>query len=127
MHEDNQAVVYMLAHYSSRSPEIMRRLRALFLLLDLNNTTLKVEYIRSEANVWADALSRDKDTEDWRLNPLIFQHLDQTFGPHTIDRFASMTSAQLPRYNSRWRDPYTEGVDSLHLEWSGENNYANPP
>ena len=127
LHEDNQAVMYMLVHYSSRSPNIMRRLRALWLLLDLYNITIQAEYIRSEANVWADALSRELDTEDWRLNPLVFQELDREFGPHTVDRFASVTSAQLPRYNSRWRDPFTEGVDSLHLDWSGENNYANPP
>ena len=127
LHEDNMAVVHMLVHYSSRSPQIMRRLRALWLLLDLNNITIEAEYIRSEANVWADALSRELDTEDWRLNPLVFQQLDRTFGPHTVDRFASMTSAQLPRYNSRWRDPHTEGVDSLSMDWSTENNYANPP
>ena len=128
VHEDNQAVVHMLAHYSTRSPSIMRRLRKLWLLLDLNDISLsRVEYIRSEANVWADALSRELDTEDWRLNPVVFKMLEERFGPHTIDRFASVTSAQLARYNSRWRDPYTEGVDSLHLDWRGENNYANPP
>ena len=127
LHEDNQAVVHMLVHYSSRSPHIMRRLRALFLLLDLNNISLTVEYIRSEANVWADQLSRELDTEDWRLNPAVFLALEKEFGPHTVDRFASVTSAQLARYNSRWRDPYSEGVDSLHLDWRGENNYVNPP
>ena len=120
-------MVHMLVHYSSRSPHIMRRLRALFLLLDLNNISLTVEYIRSEANVWADQLSRELDTEDWRLNPAVFLALEKEFGPHTVDRFASVTSAQLARYNSRWRDPYSEGVDSLHLDWRGENNYVNPP
>ena len=127
LHEDNMAVVHMLVHYTSKSPSIMRRLRHLWLLLDLHNITLKAEYIRSEANVWADALSRELDTEDWRLNPEVFAELDRDFGPHTIDRFASVTSAQLPRYNSRWRDPFTEGVDSLSLDWRGENNYVNPP
>lgn len=87
VHEDNQAVVHMLSHYSSRSPSIMRRLRHLFLLLDLNDTTLTVEYIRSEANVWADALSRVTDKEDWKLNPEVFQEIQDAYGPHTIDRF----------------------------------------
>ena len=127
LHEDNMAVVHMLVHYTSKSPSIMRRLRQLWLLLDLNNITITCRHIRSEANVWADALSRELDTEDWRLNPLVFQEIEEAFGPHTIDRFASMTSAQLARYNSRWRDPFSEGVDSLSLQWDGENNYANPP
>jgi hypothetical protein len=127
LREDNMGVVGMLAHYSSRSPSIMRRLRQLWLLLDLNDIEISVRYIRSAANVWADALSRERDTEEWKLNPLVFSFLQQRYGPHTIDRFASQLSAQLPRYNSRWEDPQSEGVDSLLRSWRGENNYVNPP
>ena len=50
LREDNMGVVGMLAHYSSRSPSIMRRLRQLWLLLDLHDIELSVRYIRSEAN-----------------------------------------------------------------------------
>ena len=127
LREDNMGVVHMLAHYSSRVPSIMRRLRELWLLLDTNGIELSVLYIRSEANVWADALSRERDTEEWMLNPDVFDLLQSKFGPHTIDRFASMLTAQLPRYNSRWQDPRCEAVDSLSLDWRGENNYCNPP
>jgi len=127
LREDNMGVVGMLAHYSTRSPQIMRRLRQLWLLLDLNDISLSVRYIRSEANVWADALSRERDTEEWKLNPLVFSLLQRKFGPHTVDRFASQLSAQLPRYNSRWMDPQSEGVDALQRSWIGENNYVNPP
>jgi len=127
LREDNMGVVGMLAHYSTRSPSIMRRLRQLWLLLDLNDIELSVQYIRSEANVWADALSRERDTEEWMLNPAVFELLETKFGPHTVDRFASMLTAQLPRYNSRWLDPTCEDVDSLSLDWRWENNYVNPP
>ena len=127
LREDNMGVVGMLAHYSTRSPSIMRRLRQLWLLLDLNDIELTVRYIRSEANVWADALSRERDTEEWKLNPVVFNLLQRKYGPHTVDRFASHLSAQLPRYNSRWMDPQSEGVDALLRSWKGENNYVNPP
>jgi hypothetical protein len=30
------------------------------------------------------------DTEDWQLNPRLFAHLQARWGPHTLDRFASM-------------------------------------
>jgi hypothetical protein len=60
----------------------------------------------------------------------MFDKLQRTYGPHSIDRFASANNALLPRYNSAWRDPGTEAVDALHLPdsaWQRENNWCNPP
>ncbi|KAK3239265.1 hypothetical protein CYMTET_50799 [Cymbomonas tetramitiformis] len=50
-----------------------------------------------------------------------------SWGPYTVDRFASEISAQLPRYYAAWKDPKCEGVDSLTYDWRGENNWVNPP
>ncbi|KAK3277816.1 hypothetical protein CYMTET_14201 [Cymbomonas tetramitiformis] len=61
---DNQAVVAMLSHFTSRNPDLMRRMRRLWLLLDLHDIELQARYIRSEANVWADNLSRCEDLDD---------------------------------------------------------------
>ena len=50
-------------------------------------------------------------------------------GGHSIDRFASMENAQLPRFNAKWRDPKCEDVDFLDLPdaaWQREANYCNP-
>ena len=47
-----------------------------------------------------------------------------------MDRFASMENAMVPRYNSRWLEPRSEGVDCLRFSdhtWRAENNWANPP
>jgi hypothetical protein len=41
--------------------------------------------------------------------------MNSLWGPHSIDRFATHGNSQLPRYNSRWRDPTSEAVDCLHL------------
>jgi hypothetical protein len=109
---------------------MMTELRRLWYLLDTNDIHTRPRYIRPAANVWADTLSRELDTEDWRLNPRFFKHLQERWGPHTIDRFASMLNAQLPRFNARWRDPQCEDVDCLRLPdaaWRRENNYCNPP
>jgi hypothetical protein len=107
---------------------MMSELRRLWFLLDSNDISIRPRYIRSAANIWADTLSRELDCKDWQLNPRIFAHLQRLWGPHTIDRFASMLNAQLPRFNARWRDPLCE--DSMHLSddaWRRENNYCNPP
>ncbi|KAK3248563.1 hypothetical protein CYMTET_41974 [Cymbomonas tetramitiformis] len=124
---DNQAVVAMLSHFTSINSDLMRRMRRLWLLLDLHDIELQARYIRSEANVWADNLSRCEDLDDWRLNRDWFVWANKQWGPYTVDRFASEISAQLPRYYAAWKDPKCEGVDSLTYDWRGENNWVNPP
>ncbi|KAK3271493.1 hypothetical protein CYMTET_20170 [Cymbomonas tetramitiformis] len=54
---DNRAVVAMLSHFTSRNPDLMRRMRRLWLLLDLHDIELQARYIRSEANVFASEIS----------------------------------------------------------------------
>jgi hypothetical protein len=88
MHDDNQVVVVVLNHLTSRSTlAIMDELWNLWELIDTNNIIIRARYIRSAANVWADRLSRETDIEDLHLNPRIFIYLDSLRGPHSIDRF----------------------------------------
>jgi hypothetical protein len=109
---------------------MMTELRRLWYLLDTNDIHIRPRYIRSSANMWADALSRELDTEDKQLNPRMFAHLQARWGPHNIDIFASMLNTQLPRVNATWRDQQCEDVDCLHLPDAArqcEANYCNPP
>ena len=87
LHEDNQAVVAVLTHLTSRSPAMMTELRKLWWILDSQEITIVPSYIRSAANIWADRLSRELDSGDWQLNPRIFRYLDHLWGPHSVDRF----------------------------------------
>uniref|UniRef100_A0A061QGF8 Uncharacterized protein n=1 Tax=Tetraselmis sp. GSL018 TaxID=582737 RepID=A0A061QGF8_9CHLO len=108
----------------------MLELRRLWKILDQNGILLQAQYIASEMNKDADHLSRVVDIEDWQLHPKHFRFLDNIWGRHTIDRFASMNNAQTHRFNSKWWDPESEGIDSLqmpHEEWRKENNWCNPP
>eukprot|EP00854_Cymbomonas_tetramitiformis_P020173 gene20173-biopygen20803 len=123
---DNPAVVAMLLQFTSRNPELMRRMRKLWLLLELHDIELQARYLRSEANEWADWLSRDKDLDDWRINKKWFKYAEEQWGEHFVDRFASEISAQLPSYYSAWHDPGCEGVDSLAYDWREEHNWVNP-
>ncbi|KAK3278969.1 hypothetical protein CYMTET_13128 [Cymbomonas tetramitiformis] len=93
---DNQAIVAMLSHFTSRNPELMRHMRRLWLLLDLNDIELQASCIRSETNEWADRLSRDTNLDGWRLNQQWFDRGDTEWHKHTVDRFASELSTQLP-------------------------------
>ena len=130
---DNQAVIHILTHLTSRSPTLMTELRKLWFLLDSEDIRLRSRWISTHANIWADRLSRELDTGDWQFNPRIFRHINKMWGGqtgHAIDRFASATNALLPRFNSRWNCPGAEAVDSLSLSdqhWRKHLNWCNPP
>jgi hypothetical protein len=129
--EDNQSVVGVLTNLSSRSPAMMAELRKLWWLMDTHDITLRARYIRSAANVWADALSRDRTGQGtWQLKRDVFTQLDGEWGPHTVDRFATANDKQLPRFNSRERGPGCEAVDAMaqpDAEWRRERNWCHPP
>ena len=92
LHEDNQSVIGVLTHLTSRSPTMMCELRKLFLLTDTYDIKIRTKYIRSAANVWADNLSRVTDNSDWQLAPRKFKYFNSIWGLHTVDRFASSTN-----------------------------------
>jgi hypothetical protein len=109
---------------------MMCKLRKLFLLVGTYDIKIRTLLIRRAESVWADNLSRVKDTPDWKLSSRVFRHLSKLWEPHTVDRFASFANKQLSRYNAKWRDGTTEEVDNLHLPdqaWRKEQNWCNPP
>ena len=92
------------------------------------NTKIIATYISGVQNWQADQLSRLESTYEWKLHPNLFRLIDNYWGPHDIDRFASMMTAQIPIYNSLYWDPLTSGVDALaQKDWRSYNNYVNAP
>ena len=92
------------------------------------NTRILASYISGVENWQADQLSRLKSTYEWKLRPNLFRLLDSYWGPHQIDRFTSMMTAQVPKYNSLYWDPLTCGVNALaQNDWILFNNYVNAP
>jgi hypothetical protein len=127
-HEDNMAVCYILRQLTSRSPVIMEYLRKLWGLLQESEISFgQVDYIKSAENP-ADAPSRVKSWDEWKLCESLFADVSTRHGPYTVDRFASQHTALLPRYNSRWADPKAEGlVNAFSNSWQGETNWIHPP
>jgi hypothetical protein len=115
LHEDNQSVIIVLTHLTSKSPTMVCDLCKLFLLIDTYDIKIRTQYIRSATNMRADNLTRVTDNTDRQLAPKKFKHFNKEWGPHTIDRFDSNANKQLPRYNAKWRNSTTEVVDCLHL------------
>jgi len=69
LHEDNQPLVGVLTHITSRSLAMMSELMKLFLLTDEQDISFRTKYIHSAANVRADRLSQETDNADWQLAP----------------------------------------------------------
>lgn len=93
-----------------------------------NAIRIQAKHLPGRLNTEADQLSRLPSQYEWHLHPSLFRYIDKVLGPHSIDRFASVLTHQLPRYNSLFWDPETEGVDALHQnDWHTEMNFVNPP
>ena len=123
---DNQNVVRIL-NTGSRNPLLQQEALAIFNISIAQQVRIEPEWIPREDNQQADFISRIIDYDDWSLHPALFKGLDQKWGPHTIDRFASYFNTQLPRFNSRFWNPGSEGVDAFTCDWRGENNWWCPP
>lgn len=111
----------------SRNKELHQEAVAVYKLCRELNIRLSVQWVSRDENTEADELSRIDDPNDYMLDPACFNYIDVSWGPHTVDRFASVQTKQLARYCSRYRNPGCEAVDAFTVSWSKENNWIFPP
>ena len=67
------------------------------------------------------------DPDDWEITDSFFEHLDELWGPFTIDRFASSNNNKAERFNSKYAVPDTEAVDAFTQDQRFDNNLLVPP
>ena len=89
--------------------------------------SIEPEWIPRTNNEYADYLSKIVDYDDWAIADHVFSHLNALWGPFSIDRFASRKNRKLIRYNSRFFERDSEGVDTFAFDWKDELNWAVPP
>jgi hypothetical protein len=123
---DNQNVARILL-VGSKKPWLQEVALKVFSLSVQFQIKLEPEWIPRELNERADFLSRIIDYDDWQLNPVVSSELEEAWGPHSVDRFASFHNCQLPHFNSRCWNPGSEAVDAFTVDWRGENNWWCPP
>jgi ribonuclease HI len=124
---DNITTVAYLNHLGGPSPSLTKLMTSIWMEAHEAGIRLSARHLAGVQNTHADRLSRLPTQYEWMLNPRIFQYLDSIWGPHHVDRFATMANAQLPIYNSYRHDPLTSGVDALAQDWANTNNFCNPP
>lgn len=125
---DNVSAVSYINMQGGPAMELSRIARAMWSLALKHNIQLKAQHLKGVLNVQADTLSRLSSQYEWCLHQKVYDYLNVLWGPHTIDRFATMATTKCIKYNSRFLDPASMGVDALLQEdWGQENNYVNPP
>jgi hypothetical protein len=73
-------------------------------------------------NQHADWDSRYVDMADWETSDLAWALIEEAFGPHTWDRFASQGNTRCNSYTSRRFQPECLWPNSFHQEWGLEHN-----
>ncbi len=123
---DNQNVP-RVQRKGSAVPALGLAAKQLYMLTKTENISLTIEWIPRELNKLANQLSKTPDRDDWQLNPRLFATLNQLWGRHDLDSFASAQNALLPRFWSRFPAPGAAGTDAFEQVWSGLNLWMNPP
>ena len=123
---DNFACTAIITKGSPKEP-LQRLALSVYHLAKLHNIDLTVKWIPREKNVTADKLSKYLDVDDWETTDSFFHLLSAKWGPFTIDRFASQANKKIPRFNSKFFSPGSEGINAFAQPWDGEHNFLVPP
>lgn len=126
-HRTDNRNAEIIMSVGSRIPDLHREAVLVYKLCHELNIRLSVEWVSRDDNSIADELSRVEDATDYMLDPKCFHYVDRLWGPHTVDRFASIKTKQLVRYCSRYRNPGCEASNAFTVSWSRDNNWIFPP
>lgn len=125
---DNSTTVSCLNKMGSCKPSLNNITREIWLFCAKRNLFLTISHIPGSHNTIADNLSRKHRNElEWKLNPNIFNKVNNLFGPFDMDMFASRINCQLEKYVSWKPDPKALFIDAFTLKWDKYYSYCFPP
>jgi hypothetical protein len=128
LYTDSLVAQSVMTTWTSKSTPLMEALRKVHFMATTLQISLNPIWLPTDQNLLADALSRERDTEDWTIHARFFQVISRIWGPFTVDRFATTENRRVPWFNSRWLCPLTGGVDAFaQTDWGVHNNWCNPP
>ena len=93
---DNQATA-KIVEVGSMKLTLQTLAHKIFSFCLAHNLDLHIQWIPRELNTQAGVISKLRDCicNDWQITRDVFQQLDSTWGPHTLDCFASFIMQQL--------------------------------
>ena len=109
LHEDNQSVIGLLTHLTSKSSTMMCELRKLFLLIDTYDIKFRTRCIRNASNLWAN----ESPTTRIGSSPCESSSTSSRFGAPTP--WTALRPPLKNRCSTKWRNGIAEAMDYLHL------------
>ena len=126
--DNTTALSYLLKMGGTTEKTLLDLNRDIRKYLILKQITITAEYLPGILNIRADWWSRySKDFSEWKLSPIVFQHICQKMGIPVIDLFASRLSNEIAKYFAWQPDPHSLATDTIQHEWDQEILYAFPP
>ena len=101
--------------------------RELFWFVLERRIVMTVEWVPRELNTLADDLSKLIIPDDWMLQRTLFQQLEQRWGRHLVDLFASNANNQCERFYSLHWCRGTAGVNAFAFHWGTGPVWVNGP
>ena len=120
-YSDNQNIVHIL-NKGSRKIDLQQISIKIANVCTLHNIVLLPQWVPREENVKADKISKRTNCDDWEIDEDVFTKLNNVWGPHTIDRFASDYNTKCKVFNSKYWCPGTTGINAFDQHWGQENN-----
>jgi hypothetical protein len=125
---DNTTAVAYANRFGGRHTHLAIIAQKIWERLQQLDATIKVFYLPGEENKIADFQSRNQDPRgEFMLRRALFNKIDRTWGPHSIDLFASHQNSLLTRFVSRIPSPGACALDAFSMDWKGENAWIHPP
>jgi len=121
---DSRVALHVVNALVSRSVPLCAEVRRLYVAQRLG-VTLDAEWIPTAENVWAERLSRTKDSTEWRLTPTFFGVLDSLYGPHVVGGFPIL-HATLPSSSTPASVRCPNATNPPDWRWTRANNWVEP-
>jgi hypothetical protein len=123
---DNQALYWMALRGKASDLATHKLLVELFWLCAWNQIKWDLRWVPRELNQLSDQLSKGADKDDWVLNPHHWAVVSARLGPFDCDRFASESTALLPRFCSLFWSPHVWYVDCYSRSWADMKSWWHP-
>ena len=98
---DNQNVVRIVS-CGSKVPMLQELPIDIYQSCLLNAINIDIQWIPRDLKTTADNFSKFIDYDDYTINDLVFNAVEELWGPHSCDRFACSYNAKVPLFNSRF-------------------------
>ena len=123
---DNQNVVRIVTT-GSKVPALQQLAMDIHQSCLFNAIHIDMQWIPRDLNTAADDLCKFIGYDDYTINDMVFNALEELWGSHTCDRFACLYNTKIQLFNSKFSQPVSSGVNAFAQDWSHHNNWLCPP